>query len=121
MQGLLCDKWKTRAVMASEGVNVPQGQLLRANNINQVTIPCPLIVKPAREDNSQGVSHVRTRDQLQAALDLAFKADDLVIVEEFIAGREIRVGIVTQSVLDNIDTPLTTQVDVMGDGLHVLP
>lgn len=107
--------------MASEGVNVPQGQLLRCNDIGQVRIACPLIVKPAREDNSLGVSHVKTQDELQAALDKAFKADDLVIIEEFIKGREIRVGIVTQSVLDNIDTPLTTQVDLTNDGLHVLP
>lgn len=62
-----------------------------------------LIVKPAREDNSNGVSHVKQRKELQAALDEAFKWDDKVLVEAFIPGREIRVAIVPQKIIDNID------------------
>ena len=54
----------------------------------------PLIVKPAREDNSNGVTHVKKRKDLQDALDKAFKWDDKVLVEEFIPGREIRVAII---------------------------
>jgi D-alanine-D-alanine ligase len=51
-------------------------------------------VKPAREDNSNGVSHVKTKKDLQNALDEAFKWDDKVLVETFIPGREIRVAII---------------------------
>jgi len=83
-----------------------QGQLLKENDISLVNIKGPLIVKPAREDNSNGVTHVKKRKDLKAALNEAFKWDDKVLVEQFIPGREIRVAIVPQKVIDNIDVEL---------------
>lgn len=83
-----------------------QAQLLKQNDISLIHIKGPVIVKPAREDNSNGVTHVKKRKDLQAALDEAFKWDDKVIVEAFIPGREIRVAIVPQKVIDNIDVDI---------------
>lgn len=55
----------------------------------------PLIVKPAREDNSIGLSLVRTseNEELAAALAKAFQHDSHILVEEYIAGRECRVAV----------------------------
>lgn len=86
-------------------------------------------MKPAREDNSNGVTHFKegdTQEDLQKALDEAFKWDDKVLVEEFIPGREIRVAIVPQKVIDNIDENLeySEELDSIKDGseeLVVLP
>lgn len=94
MQGLLCDKWMTRGIMQQDGVRVAKGQLLKRNDPALVHLKCPVIVKPAREDNSIGVTHVKNREMLQGALDKAFESDDHVIVEDYIPGREIRVAVV---------------------------
>ena len=51
----------------------------------------PFIVKPAREDNSFGVSLVKTEDDVVRCLENAFKYDQRVLVEQYIAGREVRV------------------------------
>lgn len=53
----------------------------------------PLVVKPVRQGSSLGMSIVRKAEQLAAALAKAFERDSEVMVEEFIAGREITVGV----------------------------
>jgi len=94
MQGLLCCKWKTRGIMVNDGVTIPKGQLLRVNDASLIKMELPFIIKPAREDNSQGVSLVKTANTIPSALDKAFDKDDHVIVEEYIPGREIRVAVI---------------------------
>jgi len=82
--------------MKNDGVRIPQGQLLRVNDASQIKMGLPFIIKPAREDNSLGVSLVKELDKVNAALEKAFKLDDHVIVEEYIPGREIRVAVIPQ-------------------------
>uniref|UniRef100_UPI00405601FA D-alanine--D-alanine ligase family protein n=1 Tax=Candidatus Electronema sp. TaxID=2698783 RepID=UPI00405601FA len=53
----------------------------------------PLVVKPVRQGSSLGMSIVRQAEQLAATLAKAFEHDSEVMVEEFIAGREITVGV----------------------------
>lgn len=53
----------------------------------------PLVVKPARQGSSLGMSIVRQPEQLAAALAKAFEHDSQVMVEEFVKGREITVGV----------------------------
>lgn len=55
--------------------------MLKENDISLVDIKMPVIVKPAREDNSNGVSHVKKKKDLQAALDEAFRWDEKVLIE----------------------------------------
>lgn len=54
----------------------------------------PVVVKPVRQGSSLGMSVVREADRLSAALASAFKHDSRVMVEEFIRGREITVGVI---------------------------
>ena len=53
----------------------------------------PLVIKPIRQGSSLGMSIVRQPEQLSSALATAFEHDDEVMVEEFISGREITVGV----------------------------
>lgn len=53
----------------------------------------PVVVKPIRQGSSLGMSVVREADQLGPALATAFEHDNQVMVEEFIQGREITVGV----------------------------
>ena len=54
----------------------------------------PLIVKPAHEGSSIGITKVHAAGELRAAFDLACKLDPLVIAEEFVAGQELTAAIV---------------------------
>jgi D-alanine-D-alanine ligase len=53
----------------------------------------PLVTKPAREGSTIGVTIARDAEGLLAGLDEALRHDDLVLVEEFIAGAEVTVGV----------------------------
>ncbi|MBM9613048.1 D-alanine--D-alanine ligase [Desulfobulbus rhabdoformis] len=63
------------------------GRILR-----EVGIPC--VVKPVRQGSSIGMSIVREEEQLPGALALALKHDSEVMVEAYIEGRELTVGVI---------------------------
>lgn len=99
------DKFITKAVCEVAGVPVPKGELLRSD-VHGVDVgdtakklldrqSIPFIVKPAKEDNSFGLSLVRRAsvEEVSAALTLAFEYDEHVLVEEYIPGREVRVAV----------------------------
>ena len=53
----------------------------------------PLVVKPSRQGSSMGVSIVQEETHLEEACKIAWHYDDRLLVEQFIAGRELTVGI----------------------------
>ena len=53
----------------------------------------PVFVKPNNGGSSIGMSKVNRKEELDAALNKAFKEDNEVLVEEFISGREFTVGV----------------------------
>lgn len=53
----------------------------------------PVFVKPNNGGSSIGMSKIKQAEELQAGLDKAFKEDDQVLVEEFIKGRELTIGV----------------------------
>ncbi|WP_018609335.1 D-alanine--D-alanine ligase [Uliginosibacterium gangwonense] len=88
---LAMDKWRTKMVWQAAGVPTPKFRMLTpgmdfAAVIDELGLP--LIVKPAREGSSIGVSKVENAAQFRTAFDAAYKLDPLVIAEEFVAGRE---------------------------------
>jgi D-alanine-D-alanine ligase len=57
------------------------------------TLGFPVIVKPSKQGSTVGLSVVKAPDELQPAIDEAFVHDDEVMIEQFIAGRELTVGV----------------------------
>ncbi|NUQ13390.1 MAG: D-alanine--D-alanine ligase, partial [Gemmatimonadaceae bacterium] len=53
----------------------------------------PVIVKPSKQGSTVGLTLVRDPEALQGAIDEAFRHDDEVMVEAFVPGRELTVGI----------------------------
>jgi D-alanine-D-alanine ligase len=53
----------------------------------------PVVVKPSKQGSTVGLSIVRRREELPAAIAEAFRYDDEVMIEQFVAGRELTVGI----------------------------
>ena len=73
----------------------------------------PVVVKPIRQGSSLGMSVVREAEQLSPALSTAFEHDNQVMVEEFIQGREITVGVLGNEEL----TPLPL-VEIIPDAKY---
>lgn len=88
---------------ASYFVNL--GDLIDEDGIvNKVGLPC--FVKANRAGSSFGISKVYKKEDLQQALDIAFKEDNEVIIESFLDGIEISVGVIHYKG-DTIVLPLT--------------
>ena len=98
------DKWRTKLVWESSGIPTPRFAMVRETSAWDKVLDhlgLPLIVKPAREGSTIGLTKVRAASELLPAYRLAAKFDELVIAEEFIAGKEL-----TASVLGDIALPL---------------
>ncbi len=63
----------------------------------------PLVVKPAREGSTIGVTIAHDRQQLLAGIAEALQFDDLVLVEDFIQGQEVTVGVLNGESLPIIE------------------
>ena len=61
--------------------------------INKVGLPC--FVKANKAGSSFGISKVYKKEDLQQAIDVAFKEDDEIIIESFLDGIEVSVGVIT--------------------------
>jgi D-alanine-D-alanine ligase len=95
---LAMDKWRTKLVWQATGIPTPRYQVVTAATdwMRAVAeLGLPLIVKPAREGSTIGLTKVGTVDHGELALAYGEAAthDDLVLVEEFVAGTELTVGI----------------------------
>ena len=71
----------------------------------------PLVIKPIREGSSLGMSVAEDMDTLRAGLKLAYEHDSEVMVEQFINGREVTVGVLGNDKL----TPLPLVEIIPGD------
>lgn len=69
-----------------------EGEIMNALSTNDGKFP--LFVKPSSAGSSVGASRAGNKEQLEAAIDDAFKYDDKVLVEEMIVGREMEVAVI---------------------------
>ncbi len=77
--------------------NDQRESFLRGNNLP--VFPLPFVVKPSKEGSSIGMSIVRAYDMIAMALDEAFRYDDKIIVERYIEGDDVTVGILDETPL----------------------
>lgn len=95
----LCfDKLATKKWVASDGVPIPRSvPLYRGDRLPEwlknFNLPLPVIAKPNREGSSYGVFRIFRQEELAAKLVEALQFDSTVLVEEYIEGREVTVGV----------------------------
>jgi D-alanine-D-alanine ligase len=90
---LCMDKDLFKAVLRDRGIPVAPSVTLRPGDEVENPFGYPVFVKPARLGSSVGISKARTVDELEAAVELARRHDDKVLVEEFQPGVEVEVGV----------------------------
>lgn len=71
--------------------------------LDRLTFDLPLVVKPVQEGSSVGISVVKQADQLAAAVELAFRHDTEILVEQYIKGQEVQVGILNDQPVGAIE------------------
>ncbi len=101
---LSMDKWRTKLLWQAAGLPTPRYELLDARAAHAdvaARLGLPLMVKPAREGSSIGMSKVTSVEKLAPAYELAQQYDDVVIAERFIEGIEL-----TAAILDDEPLPL---------------
>jgi D-alanine-D-alanine ligase len=97
---LCMDKDLFKAVLRDRGIPVARNVTLRLGDDVRHPFDYPVFVKPARLGSSVGISKVDAEEELGPAVELARRHDEKVLVEEFVAGREVECG-----VLGNLDSP----------------
>jgi D-alanine-D-alanine ligase len=93
---LAMHKLYSKQTFASAGIlTAPFHHFRRGDRVRleALSFGMPLVVKPVQEGSSVGVSIVREAGQLEAALAEAFRHDTEILVEQYIKGQEVQVGI----------------------------
>ena len=96
---LTFNKKDTLAVLAKYGIPSAKSFYLRkGESINEEKIVeelgLPLFVKPNQSGSSLGISKVKAKSELAAAIEFAFKEDDEILIESFLNGMEVSVGVI---------------------------
>ncbi len=96
---LAMDKVASRVIFKENGLNVPAYNVVDRSSYNikwrkqNKRFKFPLVVKPVTNGSSIGLSIIDRREDLDKAMDLAFGFDERIIIEDYIEGREVTVGI----------------------------
>jgi D-alanine-D-alanine ligase len=93
------DKNLSKILYRNAGLKVPQWYMASKEDIDNTgnilgQLGLPLVIKPARQGSSLGMTIARSEDDIAEGLKKAFGIDRQVMVEEFIAGREITGGVI---------------------------
>lgn len=107
---LAMDKWHAKLVWQACGIPTPRSELLARDSDMQAVVTrlgLPLMVKPANEGSSIGMTKVKSARELPEAQALAANYDSVVIAEAFVNGVELTVGILGDKPLPPIklETP----------------
>lgn len=95
------DKIETKKVFAECGVPTPAFEILSAGQ--RTSIPLPYVVKAPREGSSVGVYIVKKEDEVEPAFEGVKVYAERVLVEDFVSGRELTVGIVGDEALPIVE------------------
>jgi D-alanine-D-alanine ligase len=90
---LCMDKDVFKAVLRDHGIPVTANITLRLGDEPRNPFGYPCFVKPARLGSSVGITKAHDEAELRAGVALAFEHDEKVLVEQFVSGVEVEVGV----------------------------
>jgi D-alanine-D-alanine ligase len=105
---LAMDKIVSKKIFLCEKIPTPPYEVFHRREIEKnskrgISLPLPVVVKPAREGSTIGISVVRKEEEFLPALKQAGECDEEILVEEFMKGKEITVGILDETPLPIIE------------------
>ena len=112
---LAMDKTKTKKIWKANNLNTPKYTTIKkGENLDVFNLNFPVIVKPNAEGSSLGVIKVHDDYQLKKAIHQTFDFGNLVLIEEFIEGRELTCSLLELGDDDQV-TPLPI-VEIIAPG-----
>lgn len=106
------NKVSTKTVLAAHGIPVPFGTVIKrgrnpssARVLRAAKLRWPVVVKPASEGSTIGVTIVKKPSEWNAALALAHKYDEDAVVEAYIPGHEVTVSLLGRQGKDPLVLP----------------
>ena len=99
------NKAVSQTLFHQSGLPVPEFKILSLDTKDELLkgLGTPLVVKPACEGSSIGITIVDTMEDLPPAVNEAFKFGPEVLVEQFIVGREVTVGVLHDQALPIVE------------------
>lgn len=101
------DKEMTKKLVSAAGLNVIKSNCIKYKeglDIKKAAegLNFPIMVKPSEEGSSIGMSKVDSIDELASALNLAQKSDKKILLEEYLQGKSITVGVLEDAATGKI-------------------
>lgn len=106
------DKLMTKRIWTGSGLNTPAFEILNDDSDFEAVVEklgLPVIVKPAQEGSSIGMSKVNDAKDLKAAYEKAAEFDDVVFAEQWVTGKEFTVAILGDEALPSIHVVTDTE------------
>jgi len=104
---LAMDKEASKKIFLYHGIPVPPFIVLDMNSSIISALPPPFdlpwVIKPATEGSSVGVSIVRDKKGFEKSLEQAYSYGSRALVEQYIAGKEVQIGILNGKVLGGVE------------------
>ncbi len=127
---LAMDKIFAKKIFAASGLTITPYVVFKkgdAPDPAKILFGFPVVVKPSREGSSVGVSIVKAAEELSKAMESAFCYDNEILVEKYVKGREIQVGILDEKGIGAIEiVPKNEFYDFEakytdGMAIHIMP
>lgn len=102
------DKEITNVLIERAGLTVPKTEIAlksdgAARTASDIGAELPVVVKPATEGSSVGISIVKAESELSDALKEAFRWDERVLVQQYIKGREVTIAVVDDVAMGTVE------------------
>jgi D-alanine-D-alanine ligase len=102
------NKTISKQVFRSKGLQVGPYEIIYTGDAAKASdvidqLKFPVVVKPHAEGSSVGVSLVFKKEEVEPAIELAFKYGGEILIEKFIRGKEVQVGILGERALGAIE------------------
>src|SRR5438874_2918348 len=91
------DKIRSKEKFREHGVRTPEWQVIQSGQ--RPTIPLPIVVKPPREGSTVGVVIIKNERELESAVAEAANYDRELLIEKFVPGQELTIGILGDQAL----------------------
>jgi len=91
------DKILSKEKFREHNIATPEWEVIEVGK--RPTIPIPLVVKPARQGSTVGVVIVKNASELDSAMAEASKFDGKLLIEKFVPGRELTIGVLGDQAL----------------------
>ena len=100
---LAMNKALSKKMFIGSGIPTPNGSLFRTEEESLKWTELPCVVKPCSGGSSVGVSIPKNRDEFKKAVKEAFALEDEILVESYVKGRELSIGVLAGKALPIIE------------------